>query len=412
MSRIFVLGSINLDYVVSTNSIPKKGETILGGNVQKAFGGKGANQAVACASFSKNVYMIGAVGNDSEGISMIDNLEQRNVDTRYVKKTSSSSGVAFITLAEQDNTIVVSPGANNDVSIQDVKTCIDSEATKGDYFVAQLESPFEVVFASLEYAKKQGLCTVVNLSPYQERACLLIPLVDYLFVNETEYQQLRNVLKPELILEKGCNIVLTKGSTGSEFISSKRTTEMNTFKVDVVDTTAAGDTFLGMFIAKLGQGSSISDILLNSNAAGALATTKLGAQPSIPTMEDVMGFIKNNIQFDLKKYIQGLTTEKDKDIDLVYDNNATYPYVRKPKIINELVDDFNKSFLIDYDYTEKIKKIENVDSPSEEHTINELKTMVTSLIRKDRFIEGHLMTNVKNGALLHMLMLIQNKIKN
>ena len=290
MENIFVLGSINLDYIIQVNSIPDKGETALGGNIQKAYGGKGANQAVACSKLGGKVTMIGAVGDDTEGTKMVENLAFNNIATDYVSVENSSSGVAMILVDDEDNQIVVSPGANKLVTFEQVKNCLDEEAESGDYLVAQFENDLHTVFESIKYANKMGLKTILNPSPYQLFDIEFLQYVDYVIVNETE---LSKITKEELTSDKldrlsdYSNVILTLGKDGSVYHSKEHHITVPSIKVKTVDTTAAGDTFLGAFILGIINGLSIEDNLKRANKAGAFATTKIGAQTSMPTLEEL-----------------------------------------------------------------------------------------------------------------------------
>ena len=312
MPDILVVGSLNADLVVRAPRFPRPGETISGEDLQVIAGGKGANQAVAAARLGASVSMLGRVGKDNFGDFLLDNLKSNHVDAQLVQRHDASTGTATIIVdSNGQNSIVLSAGANGKVSSADVKS-----ASFLDYklLLLQLEIPLETVLSAAKRAHENGLRVILNPAPAQVIPTELIALADFIIPNETELSLLTGISVNDLdpvekaarkLLEQGAkNVIVTLGSNGALIVTRAKVTKVNTYLVDVVDTTAAGDAFIGGFAAKLLE----SDSLLSSMqehtltgtralelqravrygcACGALATTKFGAQPSLPTKEDV-----------------------------------------------------------------------------------------------------------------------------
>ena len=311
MPDILVVGSLNADLVVRAPHFPQPGETISGGDLQIIPGGKGANQAVASARQDTSVAMVGRVGNDSFGPELINNLKQNNVDTAYVQiDPQSATGTAIIVVdANGQNSIVLSPGGNGKVSPADVRNVSFSDHK---LLLLQLEIPIESVISAAQRAKESGLRVLLNPAPAYSLPDELIALPDFILPNETElslltYQPVSDVSSVEkaakVLIERGAQtVIVTLGANGALIVTGTQVIHVDTYKVDVVDTTAAGDAFIGGFAAKLLESDSIlsnaqEQALALQNAVrygcacGALATTKFGAQPSLPTREDVEGFM-------------------------------------------------------------------------------------------------------------------------
>ncbi len=300
MSDILVVGSINADLVVRTPRFPKPGETISGEDLQTIPGGKGANQAVAAARQGVSVAMVGRVGNDNFGPELINNLKQNGVDTSGVQVDSrSATGTAIIVVdANGQNSIVLSPGGNDKVSPADV-----GQVSFPDHklLLLQLEIPIEAVVAAARSAKESGLRVLLNPAPARSLPDELISLPDFILPNEIELSLLTNqpVNDPasaekaaKTLLERGAqNVIVTLGANGALIVSGKQATHVDTYHVDVVDTTAAGDAFIGGFASALLRNKSLEEAVRYGCACGALATTKFGAQPSLPTREEVERFI-------------------------------------------------------------------------------------------------------------------------
>lgn len=300
MPDILVIGSMNADLVVRAPRFPQPGETISGEDLQIIPGGKGANQAVAAARQGASVAMVGRVGNDSFGPGLINNLKQNDVDTSHVQVDPElATGTAIIVLdTNGQNSIVLSPGGNGKVSPADLEN-VSFPGHK--LLLLQLEIPSEAVVSAAQRAKESGLRVLLNPAPARPLPDELISLPDFLLPNETELSLLTNQRVDDLasaekaaktLLERGAqNVIVTLGANGALIVNKELTKHIPAFKVDVIDTTAAGDAFIGGFASALLQNKPLEEAVRYGCACGALATTKFGAQPSLPTREEVERFI-------------------------------------------------------------------------------------------------------------------------
>lgn len=295
MKKINVLGSLNMDLVTNVKITPKVGETILGSGFSQIPGGKGANQAAAIGRLGGNVSMIGRVGSDLFSDELIISLKKDNVDVSNVSKSEEApTGTALIMVNDDgDNSIVVIPGANFDIRPIDVT----AEIIDGDYLVAQLETPIEVIENSFKIAKEKGIITVLNPAPAKKLSEELLSRVDILIPNETEFELLTgyNALDDKEIdmgvkklISLGTNLVIiTLGSNGSVLCDGKEKKYFASNKVKAVDTTAAGDSFIGGLLFSLSNGVKIEDSIVFASKVAALTVTKKGAQSSLPTFAEV-----------------------------------------------------------------------------------------------------------------------------
>ncbi|MGE3271771.1 MAG: ribokinase [Chloroflexota bacterium] len=291
-ARVVVVGSINMDLVVSTERLPNAGETILGNDFQRFGGGKGANQALAAAKMGARVTMIGKVGTDEAGRALVGDLLRAGVEIGRVGRAEGPTGTAIITVdAQGTNTIVVVAAANSLLTPDDVVAASEVIAS-ANALLMQLEVPLETVQAAAALAKAAGVTVFLNPSPVQPLPDDLLNGLDYLVVNETELAALtEGTGDPSRLLAKGVRrIVLTLGERGARLIASDASTEVSPYRVPSIDSTAAGDAFLGALAATISE-RGVSAALETASAAGALATTKMGAQPSLPTQAEVDAFL-------------------------------------------------------------------------------------------------------------------------
>ncbi|MDU3802925.1 ribokinase [Paraclostridium bifermentans] len=300
MKKICVIGSLNMDLVVNVDNMPKKGQTLIGSDFKEVPGGKGANQAVAMARLGGDVTMIGKVGTDSFGQTLIDALKNDNVNTTYVHKEDGPTGVAMITVDKNaENSIVVAPGANFKVKENDIDKNIDA-IKNSDIVVVQLETPLETIKYALKSAKELGKYTILNPAPAVKLEDSIIANVDLLTPNETELEILSGVsinceddiLKAaQTMIEKGVKeLIVTLGSKGSLYINKEISMFKKSYKVDAVDTTAAGDSYTGALSVAFSKGENIEVAMDFASRVGALCVTKEGAQSSLPTLEEVERF--------------------------------------------------------------------------------------------------------------------------
>ena len=300
MKNICVIGSLNMDLVVNVDTMPKPGQTIIGSNFKEVPGGKGANQAVAMARLNGNVSMIGKVGEDGFGQTLINSLKNDKVDTTYIQTSKGATGVALITVDKNaQNSIVVSPGANFEVKEDDRDNNIEA-IKNSDIVVLQLETPLNTIKYALNKAKELNKYTILNPAPAVKLDDEIIKNVDLLTPNETELEIISGVSieteediqkAAQIMIEKGVKeLIVTLGSKGSLYINKEKSMFKKAYKVEAVDTTAAGDSYTGALAVALSQDKNIEDAMDFASKVGALSVLKEGAQSSLPTLEDVKNF--------------------------------------------------------------------------------------------------------------------------
>lgn len=301
MSKIFVLGSINMDLVFELNRFPALGETVKAQNFFMSPGGKGANQAVACAKQGIQTYLIGRIGSDSLSSICKTSLLEYGVDCSYiVEEAEKTCGVAGIIVEQSDNRIITSAGANENHD-DDSQSAIVQSGESGDILITQLEIPYDVVKNAFQIAKKKGMFTILNAAPAEDFSFDVLKYVDILIVNETELYQIttfkasnqKNIMSAfELLFQHGVqSVLLTLGEEGSIYFDQSDLVRVNAYQVEVVDTTAAGDTYIGVLASQLIMNQSIETAMRNATAAAALAIQRWGAQKSIPSMEEWKSFM-------------------------------------------------------------------------------------------------------------------------
>lgn len=300
MKNICVIGSLNMDLVVNVDTMPKPGQTIIGSNFKEVPGGKGANQAVAMARLNGNVSMIGKVGEGGFGQTLINSLKNDKVDTTYIQTAKGATGVALITVDKNaQNSIVVSPGANFEVKEDDIDNNIEA-IKNSDIVVLQLETPLNTIKYALNKAKELNKYTILNPAPAVKLDDEIIKNVDLLTPNETELEIISGVSieteediqkAAQIMIEKGVKeLIVTLGSKGSLYINKEKSMFKKAYKVEAVDTTAAGDSYTGALAVALSQDKNIEDAMDFASKVGALSVLKEGAQSSLPTLEDVKNF--------------------------------------------------------------------------------------------------------------------------
>ena len=284
VGTVAVLGSINMDLVVRVRELPRPGDTVLGDRLLTIQGGKGGNQAVAAARLGALVRMIGRVGADSFGPSLISGLRDDGIDTSgVVVDESETSGAALIVVdASGENVIAVAPGANSRVGGDDLAR-LRAGLSAGDVVVMQLEIPLDTVLAAIDVAHAAGARVLLNAAPSGVLAGQAMPNVDVLIVNEGEAAELGG----DSLRRAVGALVVTLGVAGSIVYEGDRETRLEPHRVEAVDATAAGDAVVGAAAFALARGSSVVDAVRLGNAAGAAAVTKMGARPSLPTPADL-----------------------------------------------------------------------------------------------------------------------------
>ncbi len=291
MGKVVVIGSINVDLVFTSNLRPKAGETVLGNTFSVIPGGKGANQAVAASKLGADSVMIGCVGSDANGDFAVGNLKSADVNTDCIDVVNDApTGVANIIVAENDNSIIVIPGANYEVD----NTMIDKYRDvilSADIVLLQLEIPKKTVEYALELCKNNNVKVLLNPAPAVELSSSMIENAAYITPNEHELK---------VILGKDCDtaeemkkypnkLIVTLGSKGVKYFDGNEMKLVPSYKVEVVDTTGAGDTFCGALAAALVRGYNMEESIKFANKAAAYSITKLGAQSGMPTLEQLDG---------------------------------------------------------------------------------------------------------------------------
>ncbi len=296
--KIVVIGSANTDMIIKMERIPKPGETILGGKFHTAAGGKGANQAVAAARAGGNVTFVARVGDDMFGQQAIKGFKKDNINVENVLTDDSEpSGVALIFVDDNgENSIAVASGANAQLSVKDVENA-RNVILDADILLMQLETPLDTIRAAAKIAHENGCQIILNPAPAQILDDKLLSMLDILTPNETEAELLTGIKVTDIesaknagkaLLDKGLKtVIITLGSQGALLVTANETELIEGFKVDAVDTTAAGDTFNGILAVGLAEKKNLKEAIRFANAAGALSVTKLGAQPSAPSHQEI-----------------------------------------------------------------------------------------------------------------------------
>lgn len=291
---ILIAGSANLDFVVQVPHIPTPGETVLGRDLAFFPGGKGANQAIACArAGGAQTEMLLALGDDWFAEPIVASLSGAGVRMHQVMVPNERTGAAFISVSDDaENAITVASGANSGLSASDLPPI-----TGYSHLLLQLETPVPVVTEYALAARKQGVKVVLNAAPAQTLPAELLAVVDILIVNEGELAVVAdhdgNTASCLERVDIPC-VIVTLGSRGCCAKDDKDIIVKSGFSVRALDTTAAGDTFCGVLVAALSQEQSLQQAMQRANAAGALACTKLGAQSSIPESAEVEKFLTGN----------------------------------------------------------------------------------------------------------------------
>ncbi|CAN7373690.1 ribokinase [Pseudomonas sp. GL-B-26] len=300
-AKVVVIGSLNMDLVTRAPRLPRGGETLIGESFATVSGGKGANQAVAAARLGAQVSMVGCVGSDAYGEELRGALLAEQIDCQAVSTVDDSSGVALIVVDDNSqNAIVIVAGANGALTPAVIDR-FDAVLQAADVIICQLEVPDATVGHALKRGRELGKTVILNPAP----ASRPLPAdwyasIDYLIPNESEASALSGLPVDSLasaetaasrLISLGAGkVIITLGAQGSVFANGKGFEHFPASKVKAVDTTAAGDTFVGGFAAALAAGKSEADAIRFGQVAAALSVTRAGAQPSIPTLSDVQAF--------------------------------------------------------------------------------------------------------------------------
>ena len=302
---ILVFGSINMDLVIRTPRLPAPGETIIGHEFFTAGGGKGANQAVAAARLAAPTKMIGRVGGDSFGVTLLQQLAESNVDVGSVFVDESvASGVAIIAVDDAaQNNIIIASGANRQVDQTDLER-LSHHMPQAKVLLLQLEIPLDMIVAAAKLARQHNVTVILDPAPAQALPAELYPLIDIITPNEIEAGQLVDFpIKAQedaqhaaqRLLARGVKTAVIKmGAVGVVYATAESTDFVPAFSVQAIDTVAAGDAFNGGLAAGLGEGLALPQAVRWGAATGALSATKAGAQPSMPTRAEFEAFLASS----------------------------------------------------------------------------------------------------------------------
>ena len=302
--HVVVIGSANTDMVVKVPRIPAPGETVLGGRFVMAAGGKGANQAVAAARLGARVTFVGRLGRDMFGQQTEENLRREAIDTSFlVWDAAAPSGIALIMVsADGENSIAVAPGANGELTPADVD-CAEPAIASANVVLLQLEVPLAAVERAVELAARHRVRTILNPAPAAPVPDELLRHIDLLTPNEHEARLLSGIdasakagaeAAARALMGRGVGaLAITLGHRGALVAEGGKVEMVPSFPVTPVDTTGAGDAFNGALAVVWGQGRPLVEAVRYANAAAALATTVMGAQPSMPTAEKVAAFLSD-----------------------------------------------------------------------------------------------------------------------
>ncbi len=304
---IVVVGSLNTDFVVTLDSFPQAGETVLGETFEQFPGGKGLNQAVASSRLGANVAMIGAVGNDSFGDALLATLATEAITSHVEKITESSTGIALIEVAASgDNKIIVVSGANSMLTEEIVESSLREIATHQQIglVLTQGEVPVAATHKALSVAKELGAITILNPAPIRDFPSSIFPLVDYLIPNELEARELVELegnsfnsmldfveLASSIVNLGVGTVVITRGEKGAVWSTATASGQAAAFRIVPVDSVAAGDAFCGGLAVALNEGQPLNEALRWASAAGAIAATRAGAVTSLPQRSEVEGLL-------------------------------------------------------------------------------------------------------------------------
>ncbi len=306
MSKILVIGSSNTDLIATVKNFPAAGQTIQGTSFLQAMGGKGANQALAAHKLGGDVKFITCLGNDANGQNALKYYLDEGIDVSMTLVVDEiPSGTAIILVDEKgENCIVITPGANNMLSPEYIYE-VEEAIIAADMVLLQMEIPYETVKAVCLLAHKHHKRIMLNVAPARQLDADLIKMIDILVVNETEAETISGVkidvigeeaIADSLLAMGAKNIVLTLGKQGSLLKNNELSYFIPAFRVNALDSTAAGDTYCGALAAELGRGHSWDESLRFATAASAICVTRMGAQPSIPTEKEVREFLFRNIE--------------------------------------------------------------------------------------------------------------------
>lgn len=303
MAKIYILGSCSVDLSTISNRQPKIGETLIGKSFFANIGGKGANQANAISKlFDGESFFIGCLGGDDFGTKIYSALKSTKLNIDNLKIIDNeTSGIASINIVDGNNAIIVVQGTNAMISKEQIDISL-KQAQKYDYILFQAENNINVIDYAIKKSKSLGMVVILNNAPGIKISEDYLKYVDYLLINEVECNDLCNIVPNnnddclsayEFFSQRGCNkVIITLGSKGSVYLFNKEITKIEPFKIDSIDSTGAGDAYVGAFVAFLASGKQVKEALTLSSAVGSLACTKFGAFDSAPNKKELKIFME------------------------------------------------------------------------------------------------------------------------
>ncbi|MDO5754966.1 MAG: ribokinase [Tissierellia bacterium] len=303
--KVVVIGSINMDLVVHLDEIPGIGETVLGESLGEYAGGKGANQAVALAKAGVNTFFIGKIGDDIYGDDVLLEMKKAGINTGGIQRTKGNTGLAIIQVDRKaQNNIVVIPGANYKIGEEDLEK-YRKEISRMDYALFQLEIPLDLVEKGLDLARELEIKTILNPAPAQNLTTEFLKKVDLLIPNEYELGKItsKNIENQDdiesasqLLLDQGVKeILVTLGAQGVYYTNGVERAYYPAFQVEAIDTTGAGDSFIGGLLAGLCKGEFMEKAIERGQATSAITVQSKGAQSAIPVIRQVDEFLQQMI---------------------------------------------------------------------------------------------------------------------
>lgn len=304
MQKVIVLGSLNMDLSIQCNNLPKNGETINGFDFFMNPGGKGGNQAVAVAKLGADTRMIAQIGNDVFGKELLNTIRTYGVRTDSIQISEyDTTGVAMIIRSHDDNRIILGNGANHTLDIQYVKERLNTIAKPKDIFLTQLENDYTLVKNAIKEAKKANLFTILNPAPARMLDDEVYECLDLIVVNQSECELLTGIYPKDeessiealhIFEKKGVEAIITLGTHGSISNFQKNPVFVKAKKVETIDTTAAGDSYIGAVCSFLAEGKDMKEALEFATKVAAITVTRKGAQVSIPYKEEVEEYFKED----------------------------------------------------------------------------------------------------------------------
>jgi len=302
MRKIAVVGSINIDYFVEADQLPKLGETLLGNSFFLSLGGKGANQAVAASRLGGSVALFGSVGDDENSKIIVENMKKEKVVVNNLNfAEGTTTGAAFIELCNSENRILVVPGANNLTDVSYIKR-VSEELLNYDVILFQMETPLEMMEYIVPILFDHQKTIIVNPAPARKIREDIIEKITYITPNEHEYQIVlgSDASMSGLLERHPGKLIITRGTDGVSYFDGEALINVPVIKVEAVDTTGAGDTFSGAFAVGIAEGKSLKDSIRFANVAAGLSVMKKGAQTGMPHRHEVDLLLKEELEHENK----------------------------------------------------------------------------------------------------------------